>query len=104
MLIHTDEKKFEEVLKKSKPLILADFFATWCGPCKMLGPELEKLAKETEDFDIIKIDIDASPSLTEKFSIEVVPTLIIFKEGKIAGRMEGFSDAKTLLNKMKQYI
>jgi thioredoxin 1 len=80
----------------SKP-VLFDFFATWCGPCKMQTPILEDLAKKMgESVEIRKIDVDQHMDLAEKYGIRVVPTLIIEKDGKIVQSLEGVTDAATL--------
>jgi len=80
----------------SKP-VLFDFFATWCGPCRMQTPILEDLAKKMGDaVEIRKIDVDKEMALAEKYGIRVVPTLVIEKDGKIVKSLEGVTDAATL--------
>jgi len=80
----------------SKP-VLFDFFATWCGPCKMQTPIIEELAKKMGDaVEIKKIDVDEDMELAEKYGIRVVPTLIIEKDGKVVQSLEGVTDAATL--------
>ncbi|OPY37701.1 MAG: thioredoxin 2 [Methanoregula sp. PtaU1.Bin051] len=80
----------------AKP-VLYDFFATWCGPCRIQGPILEDLRKKMGDLiDIQKIDIDQHMDMAEKYGIRVVPTLIIEKEGTVVHAMEGVTDAATL--------
>ena len=80
----------------SKP-VLFDFFATWCGPCKMQTPIIEELAKKMGDVvEIRKIDVDQHMDLAEKYQIRVVPTLVIEKDGKIIQSLEGVTDAATL--------
>ena len=80
----------------TKP-VLYDFFATWCGPCRMQTPIIEELAKKLGDaVEIHKVDVDEHRDLAEKYAIQVVPTLIIEKDGKVVQRMEGVTDAATL--------
>ncbi len=80
----------------SKP-VLFDFFATWCGPCRMQTPIIEELAKKMSDaVEIRKVDVDQNMELAEKYGIRVVPTLIIEKDGKIVHSLEGVTDAATL--------
>ena len=80
----------------SKP-VLFDFFATWCGPCKMQTPIIEELAKKMGDaVEIRKIDVDQNMDLAEKYGIRVVPTLIIEKDGKVIQSLEGVTNAATL--------
>ncbi len=80
----------------SKP-VLFDFFATWCGPCRMQTPIIEELAKKMSDaVEIRKVDVDQNMELAEKYGIRVVSTLIIEKDGKIVHSLEGVTDAATL--------
>lgn len=80
----------------SKP-VLYDFFATWCGPCKIQTPIIDKLAAKLGDAaDVQKVDVDQHPELSNKYQISVVPTLIIEKDGKIVHRLEGVTDADRL--------
>ena len=79
--IQTKEQFENEVLRSSQP-VLVDFFATWCGPCKMIAPVLDEIAAEREDFTICKIDVDQAPALAEEYGIMSIPTLMVFKDGK----------------------
>ena len=80
---------FGDVIKNTQP-VLVDFHATWCGPCKMMAPELQKFAqKNTGKVRVIKIDIDKNPAVAQQFRIQGVPTLILFKEGKVLWRQSG---------------
>ena len=82
-VIHGNEQNFNDLINKE--LVLVDFFAEWCGPCKMLGPVLEQL----ENIDVVKIDVDESPSLARQFGIMSVPTLMIFKNGQLKNSRSG---------------
>ncbi|MGN0297854.1 MAG: thioredoxin [Lachnospiraceae bacterium] len=78
-----------EVLESDIP-VLVDFFATWCGPCRMLAPVVAKLAEEMAGkVKVVKVDIDESPEVTEKYEIMAVPTLMIFKNGQLVNQMTG---------------
>lgn len=79
--IETKEAFEQEVLQSAVP-VLVDFFATWCGPCKMIAPVLEEIAEEREDFKVVKIDVDQAPDLAKEYKIMSIPTLIVFKDGK----------------------
>jgi thioredoxin 1 len=80
---------FGDLIKNKQP-VLVDFHATWCGPCKMMAPELQKFAqKNTGKLRVVKIDIDKNPKVAQQFNIQGVPTLILFKEGKVLWRQSG---------------
>lgn len=74
-----NEAEYESVIKEGK--VLVDFFATWCGPCKMLGSVLVNLADEKPDLTIIKIDVDKFPRLAERYNVQSIPTLLLFDRG-----------------------
>lgn len=98
MLKHVNNKEFEqEVLKNSKP-VLVDFYADWCGPCKMVAPILEKIGREHTDFEIVKVNVDENQDLAMKYGVMSIPTMIVFKEGKNINGMVGFSDEKAIIN------
>lgn len=86
---------FEEII--SNGLVLVDFFATWCGPCKMLAPVLEELASEYEEkLTILKVDVDEFSSIASKYSIYSIPTLLLFKDGELVKKSVGFKDLDAL--------
>ncbi len=87
------DQDFEETLSNSKKPILVDFWAEWCPPCKKLTPVLEKIAKEyKEKIDIYKVNVDENPVLGQTFSIEVIPTVIFFKESNAKSGFVGFRE------------
>ena len=84
-----NEKEFNELYGKG--LVLVDFFATWCGPCKMLTPVLEEVSEEMkDDVTIVKVDVDQESNLAGKFGVMSIPTLILFKDGEIINKTLGF--------------
>ncbi len=93
MIKHANEKEFESMIKKDK--VLVDFFATWCGPCKMLSLVMDKIDKKNI-IPIIKVDIDEESNLAEKYGITAVPTLIIFENNKEVKRKTGFMSEEEL--------
>lgn len=91
MSIKITLENFDEVVLQAKQPVLVDFWATWCGPCKMVGPIIEELSSELEGKVVVgKIDVDAQPELAQKFGVMSIPTLIIFENGKEAKRSVGF--------------
>ena len=93
-------KSFKEIINQDKP-VLVDFYATWCGPCKTMGPILENVKKKMgESASILKIDVDKNQKLASELNISGVPTLIIYKNGKQIWRQSGVVDANTLQQKM----
>ena len=92
---------FENKVLKNEKTILVDFFATWCGPCKMLSPILEQVAQET-DAEIVKVDIDESMDLARKFGIMSVPTMILFKNGEEIDRATGLRQKSQILSMINQ--
>lgn len=100
MLILDDTNFGSEVLKSELP-VLVDFFAEWCGPCKMMGPIVEELAKELEGkVKVVKVDVDKAQQSAEKYAIMSVPTLILFKNGQIVKQMAGFRGKEDLLKEI----
>ena len=87
--VHINKENFhKEVLNSDKPVIL-DFFASWCGPCRMVGPILDEIAEEREDIKVCKVDIDEQPELASRFRIMSVPTLMVLKDGNIVDQSIG---------------
>ncbi len=93
---------FQEIINQDKP-VLVDFFAEWCGPCKMMSPILDDVKKRSGDqATIIKIDIDKNPQAASAFNVRGVPTLIIFKKGEVLWRKSGVVNAEELERLLKE--
>ncbi len=96
--------EFTDLISKEKPT-LVDFFATWCGPCRMQGPILEDLKKTIGDkANIVKVDIDNNQALAAQYNVQSVPTLILFKSGQPIWRGIGVHRVEQLLTVMKDYV
>ena len=96
MLKHINSvAEFDEAVKEG--LVLVDFFATWCGPCKMLSPVLEEVANENPALNVLKIDVDEVGPLATKFGIQAIPTLILFKDGQQVATRMGYQNKNQLL-------
>ena len=96
MLKHINSvAEFDEAVKEG--LVLVDFFATWCGPCKMLSPVLEEVANENPNLSILKIDVDEVGPLAAKFGVQAIPTLILFKDGQQVATKMGYQNKNQLL-------
>ncbi len=103
-VVVTDADFDTEVLKADRP-VLVDFWATWCGPCKMIAPVLEELARDhDEDMMVGKLDVDGNPATAMRYGVQSIPTLILFKDGQEAERIVGFLPKERLLAKIKPYL
>lgn len=98
MTVEITKDNFEEVVLKSQLPVLVDFWATWCGPCKMLGPVIEELSEELEGKAVFgKLNVDRQPELAMEFHVMSIPTLILFKNGQIADKKIGFMPKDKLI-------
>lgn len=103
MLKHVNKNEFNELLKQDKILVV-DFFAVWCGPCQMLGPVLEDLAKEMDNIEVLKIDIDEEQELAIEMGIEVVPTVMIFKKGEKKNVLQGLRSKSEFIEEINKVM
>ena len=97
--------EFVESVENTKGVVVVDFSATWCGPCKMLGPVFEGVSNKLEDkAKFFKVDIDESGNLAQKYRISAVPTMIIFKDGVPVENLTGFMPEANIINKVNAHL
>jgi len=98
--IEINDQNFEEIINSDKP-VLVDFWAEWCGPCKMIGPIVEELAGDYDGKAVIgKVDVDSNPEVSAKFGIRSIPTLLVFKGGAIVDKQVGAVPKSVLAKKL----
>ena len=87
-VVQIEEKDFDSIIKAGQP-VLVDFFATWCGPCKMLSPVVDQLSEEIPDVKFVKVDVDEAQELAGRYNVMSIPTLAFFKNGELANTIVG---------------
>ena len=88
-VLHITNDSFQSEVLNHKGTVLLDFFATWCGPCKMLSPILEQVANDNPDVKVVKVDVDEEPALAQQFGVMSIPTLVVFKDGQAVKQSVG---------------
>ena len=105
MVVKKQFSSFEDLLSGSNVPVLVDFYATWCGPCQMMTPILEQVGANLRDrLQVVKIDTDKYPNLASKYQIEALPTLVLFKDGQPAERIEGVHQAPQLIQHLSTLV
>ncbi|MBQ1998228.1 MAG: thioredoxin [Spirochaetales bacterium] len=96
-VIELNEANFENEVEKNNGLVLVDFWASWCGPCRMLSPIVDEIAEERNDIKVCKINVDEEQALAARFAVMSIPTLILFKNGNIINKVIGVQPKTALL-------
>ena len=101
-VLYPNKQEFDELIKNEK--VLVDFFATWCGPCKMVGPVLEEISKDYADIKFVKVNVDDNPEIAQQYGIMSIPTMIGFKNGEKVASSLGFMPREELEAVVKQTL
>ncbi len=101
MALEATDSNFEELVLKSDKPVIVDFWAEWCGPCRMVGPIVEEVGVEYEGKAVVaKVDVDSNPGITAKYGIRNIPTILFFKNGEIADKQVGAVPKSTIVAKL----
>ncbi len=96
MIIDITNENFENEVVKSEIPVLVDFWAEWCGPCRMIAPIVHEIAEQRTDIKICKVNVDNNPQLCNQFGIDSIPTLLLFKNGEVVAKSVGYSNKAVL--------
>ena len=100
-VVKINKNNFEEVVLKNEKTVLIDFYADWCGPCKMVAPIVEEIAEENSDVIVGKINVDDEPELAVKFGVSSIPSLFVIRDGQIKDSAIGYKPKEVLLEMLK---
>lgn len=100
-VVHVTNETFEKEVMQAEGKVLVDFWASWCGPCRMLGPVIDQLGNELTDVKVCKIDVDANQELAGKYKVETIPTLVVLEGGKEIKRSVGVHPKPAILAMLK---
>lgn len=96
-VLHINRESFEKIIAQNGKTVLVDFWATWCGPCRMIAPVLEEVAKERPDVTVCKVDVDEERELALEYNVSSIPTLLVFRDGKVVNQSIGAMPKERIL-------
>lgn len=102
MAMNVTKNNFKEEVLDAKETVLVDFWATWCGPCQMMGPVMEEISAEREDIKVCKVNVDEEMELARQYKVLSIPTFLIFENGEVKGRTMGAQSKEQLYELMKK--
>lgn len=103
MLKHINDESYDDEIVNAKGVCLVDFYATWCGPCMRLAPILEDVANSRKRYNIMKVDVDKSPKIASRLSIDTIPTLCIYKDGQLLDKRVGYMPKEEIIEFIEKY-
>jgi thioredoxin 1 len=105
MALELTDSNFEDIVLKSDKPVIVDFWAVWCGPCRIIGPIVQEIGEEYSDQVVVgKLDVDNNPDVTRKYGIRNIPTLLFFKNGEVVDKQVGSVPKPVLVKKLEQYF
>ena len=104
VVAHLDKNNFETEVLKNKGVVLVDFYATWCGPCKMTGPIIDQLAEEVKTVKFVKVDVDQNQELSSQYQVFSIPTFLIFKDGQVVSQFVGAQSKEVFISEINKVI
>ncbi len=103
VILIKDEAVLDALMEE--PLLIVNFMATWCGPCRLIAPAIDQLASDYSDrVRVCRIDVEASTAIAERFDIEILPTVMVFRQGQLVETLIGVESEKSLIKKLKEFL